>query len=96
MEADFSSLERGNRLDCLGIDTGATSLLSPEIFHRGGSCESIGLWNGYDMSTKTGLNWILLTVRSKRPRVVVMKTPVCYGCRWVLLPHTTKRGHCRI
>ena len=36
----------------------------------------IGPWNGYDLSTKTGLNRILSIVRVNRPRFVIIKAPL--------------------
>ena len=46
------------------------------MISRGGKSEVIGPWNGYDLSTKTGLNRVLSFVRTQRPRFVVIKAPL--------------------
>ena len=67
IEDDFAFLTRTSRTDLLEFNTSRASSSREEVISRGGKSEVIGPWNGYDLSTKTGLNRVLSIVRTQRP-----------------------------
>ena len=70
-EKDFVGLACHNRLDLMEVCTPSDSGLSKAVIAEGGTAERLGLHNGYDMATKTGLKRAMVMAKERRPRHAV-------------------------
>ena len=71
----FCALTKGNRLDLLEVCAPWDSPLSVAVRDAGGSALSIGLHNGYDLTTHQGFKNALTFVREYRPRYIHFSPP---------------------
>ena len=57
------------------VCTPKDSNLSQAVMSGGGTARRVGLFNGYDLATRTGLQRVLHLCRSEKPRRVVFSPP---------------------
>ena len=78
-EPDFSKIVRKDRADLMEVCTRPDSELAAAVERRNGTAIRIGLFNGFDLATKTGLNRAIHMVRDHRPRRIVASPPCTAG-----------------